>query len=148
MCACVPKLARKKNKIWSLERIACKTKFTSLNAVVGWKLREWITQASGFNFLLLVVFGFTFAKRFIIMCNTKQADLAQPDWLLLDDLVMGKIFTILSVRDRFNASLVGVCHPQRKVNMWNCVDCLFDSSGLSSLVNVLRTSKSLAKCRY
>lgn len=36
----------------------------------------------------------------------KQNELAQPDWLILDDLIMEKIFEILSVGDRFNASLV------------------------------------------
>lgn len=40
------------------------------------------------------------------MCDPKQMDSSQPDWLLLDDLVMEKIFELLPVRDRFSASLV------------------------------------------
>lgn len=37
-----------------------------------------------------------------------QMDSSQPNWLLLDDLIMETIFEQLSIRDRFNASLVCV----------------------------------------
>lgn len=75
------------------------------------------------------------------MCETMQMDSKQPDWLLLDDLIMEKIFQQLSIRDRFNASLVCVlqCYFARKKTNYSNIkntQIHFEFIGLSSMVDV------------
>lgn len=101
-------------------------------------------------FFFLSFCWFIYSRKFIKMCtiqNITQAKSLHPDWLLLDDLVMEKIFALLSFSDRYRASLV--CVRIRNKTWWlKCeIQWMFGIfTGVSSMVSMFWTAENLANC--
>lgn len=115
MCACVPNLARKKcitkSSFWSAVSLSLKQNRMQIYvrikkiSVVRWNTlrmaRQQVALFTSWSVVSFLLFWIIYVMQKIISMESHG-----PDWSSFDDLIMEKIFELLSIRDRFSASLV------------------------------------------